>query len=451
MPVDLSSIGVSGIVAAEAGIATIESNITNATNPNYSAESVSLAARPGLDGAGAGVDVVGVQRADAPFLGSEIADAQSGQSFNSSYAQILKVAEGIIAPGSGAGLSRALQDLFNSFSNLAASPEDPTVRAAVLNSASTFAKIAQDASSGLAQAAANAASALPSMVAQVNGAAQQIAQLNQEIQAAQAGGGSAAALRDQRDALVNQLSNLIGATADSKGNVSVGGLPLVSGAIALSLSASGSGAATALQIALPKGNIQVQVSQVGGTIGGVLTGVSSVMRLRSDLNDFVTSVANAINAQHQKGFGLNGSTGNSLFLVPGGSGPIAINPAITPQNLAAASSASGVPGDGSNATAIAALASVVGADSVFPTSTFGQAIAQVVSQFGLNLQTAQNAQQQAAGSLQSLNQLKGSITGVSINEQLARLVQFQQALQAAGRAVQASNDILTFLINELSK
>jgi flagellar hook-associated protein FlgK len=66
MSVNLASIGISGIYAAEAELAATESNITNASNPNYSVESVNLAARPNEDGASAGVDVLQTVRARAP-------------------------------------------------------------------------------------------------------------------------------------------------------------------------------------------------------------------------------------------------------------------------------------------------------------------------------------------------------------------------------------------------
>ena len=65
---------------------------------------------------------------------------------------------------------------------------------------------------------------------------------------------------------------------------------------------------------------------------------------------------------------------------------------------------------------------------------------------GATLQNAQNTQSQAAATLSSLNQLKSSVTGVSVNDQLAQLVQYQNQLQAVGRALQAANDSVTFLI-----
>src|SRR3989442_12615709 len=82
MAVNFTSIGISGIYAAEAWIAAIESNIANASNPNYSAESVELAVQQGADGAGAGVDMLQTSRAEAPFLTPLIANTESNQTYN---------------------------------------------------------------------------------------------------------------------------------------------------------------------------------------------------------------------------------------------------------------------------------------------------------------------------------------------------------------------------------
>ena len=447
MSVSLSSIALTGIQAAEAQIAAVQSNIANASNSNYSAESVNLAALPGENGAGAGVNVLGTVRTEAPLLTQQINQNQSSLNFNTAFTQVAQVAQNTIAPSSGQTLSTALQDLFNTFTNLSATPEDPTAGQSVISAAGTFAQTAQQISSQLNATAASELAGLSPLVDQVNQASVQLAQLNGEITAAQtANTGGAPALLDQRDALVSQLAGLIGATADANGNVSVGGIPLVSGTTALALGTSGSGSATVLQVSLANGSIQLPIAELAGTIGGVLTGAASVNNLSSQLNSAVASVAAAINAQHEAGYGLDGSTGNALFLIPGGDGPIALNPAITTQTLAAASSAAGVPGDGSNATAMAAIANQFGVDGDFPSSTPTQTISAMLSAFGTSLQSALNQQTNTSATLQSLQQLKGSITGVSLNDQLTQLVQYTNSLEAAGRALQATNDLTTFLI-----
>jgi len=450
MGIDLMGVGLSGINAAEMELQATEANITNANNPNYSAESVQLSATAGPNGAGSGVAVIGTERAQAPFLTDALNQAQSSESYNSSYAQVTQLAQTYLAPSSGSDLLSSLQSLVNSFTNLSASPSDPPTRQAVLSAAGNFATMSQELSQQLNQAAVNELGTLPAMVQQVNSDSQQIAQLNVQIQGTSAGGGNAGALLDQRDALVSDLANLIGATSDGNGNVSVAGVPLVSGSLPLTLSTTGSGSSLGVQVAMSNGNLALPADQLGGKIGGSLSGANSVSQSSTALNGFVVSVATAFNTQHQSGYGLDGSTDNQLFLIGAGGNGISLNPAITEENLAASATAAGVPGDGSNAAAMAGLANATGLDASFPSSTLAQAYAQIASNFGSQIQAATAAQTTAASSVQSLTQLKSSITGVSLNDELTHLIQYQNSLQAAGRAVQVANDTTTFLITQLT-
>ena len=449
MSVNLASIGVSGIFAAEAQIAAAESNISNASNPNYSVESVNLQADPSFNGAGAGVQILGTERAEAPYLTAQINTAQSDDSYSQAYSQATTLAQQILAPSSGDDLSSALQNMFNAFTNLSASPQDATVRSSAIAALNQFAQVDQGLSSSLSATANNQLSQVGTLVSQVNQASAQIAQLNQQIVAVKASGQSGAALEDQRDALVNQLAGLVGASGDADGNVTVGGVPLVSGSSALTLSTTGSGPSTGLQVSLSNGNIAVNPGEVRGTLGGLLSGATAVLQLRSDVNGLASAVASALNTQASSGYGLDGSTGTPLFTITAG-GPIAVSTVLTGQNLGASASASGVPGDGSNAAALAAIANDQNIVPSNPSSTPIQAFSAISGDFGTLVQNAANSQQQAAAALQSLTQLKGSITGVSLNDQLTQLIQYQNMLEASGRAVQAANDITTFLVQNLT-
>ncbi len=450
MSVNLQAIGVSGIFAAEAEISAAESNISNASNPNYSVESVNLEANAGYGGIGNGVMVLGTVRAEAPYLTSQINTSQSTDSYNQAFSQATTEAQQALAPTSGNDLSGAMQSMFNAFTNLSASPQDATVRSSAIAALTQFAQTDQGLSSSLGSIAGSQLTQVGSLVSQVNNASSQIAQLNEQITAAQAGGQSGAALEDQRDALVNQLATLIGANGDAQGNVTVGGVPLVSGTSALTLSTVGSGASLGLEVDLTHGTIPVDASQIGGTLGGVLAGATSVLQLQSQVNALATSVAGALNTQAASGYGLDGSTGTPLFMVSGSGGPIAVNSALTEQNLGASATAAGVPGDGSNATALAAIGNNPNLVASIPNSTPVEAFSEITSNFGTVVQTTNNNQQQSAATLQSLTQLKGSITGVSLNDQLTQLIQYQNSLEASGRAVQAANDITTFLVQNLN-
>jgi flagellar hook-associated protein 1 len=448
MSVNLNSVALSGISAAEDAMAAIESNIANASNPNYSAESVTMQASPSYNGAGSGVQVLGTVRAEAPYLTSQINSTQSSDSYSQEFSQITTLAQQILAPSSG-DLSSVMQNMFNAFTNLSASPQDATARASAISAVTQFAQTDQSISSGLSSVASNQLSQIQSLVSQVNQASSQIAQLNQQINAANAGGSSAPTLEDQRDTLVNQLAGLVGASADANGNVTVGGVPLVSGTSALTLSTTGSGPTLGLQVTLSNGSLPIDSGQLGGTLGGLLSGVASVQQLQSDVDSFAGNIASAMNTQAESGYGLDGSTGTALFTVTAG-GPIAVNPSLTSQNLGSSATAGGVPGDGSNAAALAAIGNDANLFASIPDSTPIQAFSTISGNFGTVVQNATNSQQQSAASLQSLTALKGSITGVSLNTQLVQLVQYQNLLQASGRVVQASNDMMSFLMQELS-
>jgi len=173
------------------------------------------------------------------------------------------------------------------------------------------------------------------------------------------------------------------------------------------------------------------------------------LQLQSDVNDLADSVASALNTQASSGYGLDGSTNTALFTVTPG-GPIALNPSLNVQNLGASASAAGVPGDGSNAAALAAIADNQSLFPSMPNTTPVQAFSVLNANFGTVVQAASNNQQQASASLQSLTQLKGTITGVSLNDQLTQLIQYQNLLQASGRAVQAANDAMTFLMQNIN-
>jgi flagellar hook-associated protein 1 FlgK len=450
---DIISIAQTGVDAAQEALATISSNIANASDANYSTESVNLAPLVGAAGASDGVQVTGIQAARLPFINSQINEAQSQESYNTSYAQLAQIGESFLSAQSGQDLGATIQNVFNAFTNLSASPEDMSVRQSVLSAAQSFAQQSQTIDNGLAQTESNALAGLPSVIGQVNDLAGQMAQLNTRIQSAEAAGGPASsgapALVDERNATALQLANLVGASTDSNGNVTIGGMPLVSGSQAFALELSVSGTGATLQIKLPQGDLALQNSQAGGQVGGTIAAVSAISQAMAQVNDLVDGVANAINQKQQTGYGLDGSTGNPLFVIPSGGGPIQVSSSLTLDQIAAAQTAAGVPGDGSNAAAIAGLQNSNGLDAQFPDSTAAQAWSQLSATFGAQVQNATQQQSQAQDLLQSLQQLQSSVSGVSLNQQLTMLLQYQNALEASGRAISVGLNLTQFLLTNL--
>jgi flagellar hook-associated protein FlgK len=67
-------------LTAMISMAPMESNIANASNPNYSAELVGFQTTSASNGSGDGVEVLQTQRAEAPLLTQQIDGSQATES-----------------------------------------------------------------------------------------------------------------------------------------------------------------------------------------------------------------------------------------------------------------------------------------------------------------------------------------------------------------------------------
>ena len=218
-------------------------------------------------------------------------------------------------------MGSALDGLFSSFSTLAANPNDPTTRGAVLGAADAFASRANSIGNSLSDARNELLRAAQDTASQINEKATGIAQLNRRISAAEAQGEDAADLKDQRNNLLLGLSTLVDIRTipDDKGSIIVqaSGATLVEGqasrALSIDLAADGS-----LKILSGKGGgTEVTQFLTGGTLAGIKEARDvDLLDVANKLDQWVFDVASAINAQHAAGFGKDGLSGRNLFDVP---------------------------------------------------------------------------------------------------------------------------------------
>jgi flagellar hook-associated protein 1 FlgK len=104
--------------------------------------------------------------------------------------------------------------------------------------------------------------------------------------------------------------------------------------------------------------------------------------------------------------------------------------------------------DGNNAVAMGNLQSqnlLLGNTTSF-TGAFAQLVAQVGTQTS-QLQVTSTAQ---TNLVNQTTQTQQSISGVNLNEEAANLIQFQQAYQAAGKAIQVSNTMFSTVLSMLN-
>jgi flagellar hook-associated protein 1 FlgK len=117
--------------------------------------------------------------------------------------------------------------------------------------------------------------------------------------------------------------------------------------------------------------------------------------------------------------------------------------------VAASSSATGVPGDSTNAVALSKLGDSRIAGSGLRTAI--QAYSDIVGDIGLRKQSA-DADAETRDSMKAqVKQMRESASGVNLDEEMISLTKFQRAYEAASRVLTTADQLLGELIASLGR
>jgi flagellar hook-associated protein 1 FlgK len=466
----LMDIGNSALNAQRLALDVAGENIANVNTPGYSRQTAVLQSQVpvvvnGLP-TGSGVQVVAVQRAYDSFLQNQLvqANAVSGgtTTTNSGMQMIQPLFNDLAASGTG-GLSAPIQNFFSAWQDLASNPQGVAERQAVISQGQQLADAFHTMSAGLTSVQGNMNQNLQEITSNVNNQLKQVAALNVQIQAARAQGTQANELEDQRNYLVQQLSNNVGVTAteQSDGSMTVtlasgyGGSVLVSGKTAGSLTlqsnASNSGFYDVIANTVGQGPVNVTSQLAQSDYQGVL-GATLQMRdttingYLSGLNELASTLVQQVNAAQSGGYGLDGSTGQNFFNPTTTAADMSVAVTSTDQ-IAAANADPTVGGTGNNinAQAVAALANTNFA-MTGGNMTLGGFYTSLMGQVGVGVQSATQNDNQATSTINQLNNLWTSTSGVSLDEELTNLTSQQRAYQGAAKMVTVGTQMLDTIL-----
>lgn len=88
----------------------------------------------------------------------------------------------------------------------------------------------------------------------------------------------------------------------------------------------------------------------------------------------------------------------------------------------------------------------LGAGNILPGMTMTDAFASLITDLGVRSHTAQAIQAQSAAVAQRHRESRQSVAGVNLDEEAARLIQFQQAYQAAAKMLQVAQSVFDTLL-----
>jgi flagellar hook-associated protein 1 FlgK len=422
----------------------IENNVTNANTPGYVSHDLSLVASTIPEG---GVAAGPLLSSRSTYLDQAVRNQTEQLGTAQQQASDLSQVQSLFDTSGQAGVPGALTNFFNSFSQLSVNPNDQPSRQNVITAAQNVAQQFNQNATGIQQTARNVDSETSAAVASLNNLAAQIASINQQYQnspnATQNPG-----LDAQLNSALDQLSQFVNftaiKTANGSYNVYLGGqTPLVLGGQASAISANFSSPQTAIDDA--QGNdITSELQDNGGSLGSTLqTKNVTLPGYLASLNTVAQTFADTVNNALAQGVDSSGNPPTvNLFQYNAAQGAAhTLSVAnITPSQIAAASPAA--PGGNDNALAIARIAN----QPVLNGATITQAYGTLGGHVGQDISNAQQAQDAQQDLVDQAEQTRAAVSGVSLDEEAAKLLQFQQAYQAAGQLVTTLNSLTQTLI-----
>jgi len=434
--------------AFQNGLDTTQNNVSNSSTPGYAKQIPVMEANAfdlsiSLPG---GVTAGPTQSSRNAFAERNVQDQQSALGLSQQRASDLNPVQSLFDLSGTTGIDAALSGLFNSFSQLSVSPNDPSARQSVIDQAQQTAKAFQQSANGLLSTSSSVSRETSGYVAQVNQIADQIGQINADRRSGASSPNDAGADAQVHSAL-EQLSQLINFTAlqQPDGTVTVyagGQMPLVIGTTVQHLQTASVSSQT--QILDNQGH-DITGEFTGGELAGALSVENTTIpSYLNSLNTLAQGVADQVNTTLSQGVDINGNAPTTnLFsynAVTGAALTLAVT-GITGDQLAAA--LPGSPGGNGNALNLSALADAKTVNGFSFSSYYGQ----VGSQVGQDVSNAQNDQTTRQQLLNQAQSLREQLSGVSLDEEAARLLQFQKSYEAASKMVTILSNLTDVVIN----
>jgi flagellar hook-associated protein 1 len=430
-------------------------NLANVNTPGYSRQRPDLEAfgKPlevpgGLIGMGA--DVTEITRMRNRYVDQQVMTEQQNNGFLQFQSAGLSQVETILGETSGGGLSGVLDEFWTCWSDVANDPENSAARVSLQMKGQELAQNLNGVYQNLQAQSRDLDTQLSSMVGQINQMSTQIANLNVAISDAVSQGQTPNDLMDQRDALVEQLSNLANVQTqdESDGTMSVwlGGQNLVYRDTHQTLALQEmSGSGDILHEVIWQGNGQTVNFQSGQVSGLLQVRDQAIPQLMSGLDQFAVGLAQNVNALHQTGYALDGTTGLDFFN-PNTTGAenLALSAEVQQDADNIAASGDGNAGNGDIALAIFNLQNQMVMNN--GQSTLNQYYASLATDLGSQTEAAQTEMEQSNIVLDQAHLWQSSTESVSIDEEMANMVKYQQAYASMAKFVGTVDEMLKTLL-----
>jgi flagellar hook-associated protein 1 FlgK len=455
----------SSLLASRAGIETAGVNISNVNNPGYARQRVIVEPRRDPTGAGAGVEVVGVKSLRDSILDEQLIRESSNKAYLENFQRTLQIGQVLLGQqidrqsatpeadsaarnlGGQMAIASGFSEFYNALQTVSVSPTSIPDRQVLLLKAGQLTDKFNSVEARFTSLRSDLNTDLNNRIKQANQLIDLTSRAAMDNTSVSSNGGGIA-----KDTLQMRLEEL-GAYSSIKTQfdeedritVSIDGVDvikdnLVVGEIEGALDADGG-----MQVSVRNSNSDSTAKLTGqGSIQGLIEARDTVLQdLRQDINLMAAKLIEGINSVHKPGVSLDGSTGADFFTGTDASN-IAVNAALIADLNKIQLSADTDEGD--NTVAGNLLKWLESPQEGLGKMTVAQHYNEAVASYGQELANINNRLADQEVISHTLTQMRAGVSGVSLDEEMSSLIQYQRAYQASAKLISTVNDLFQTIL-----
>ena len=451
------SIAKRGLIAHRIGMDVIGNNIANANTEGYTRQRVNLtpfsAKFDNGHNVGQGVEVQSIIRTRDNLIDKQVRYTESKLGYSNTQAFYFGQVEGLFPEPSDYGLQSLMSDFFTELRNVSNNPKNLAVRNTFLQSSLSLTKGFNDTVSSLNKLGKDIAEDVDEKVLNVNSLLKEIHTLNTTIAIEKGVNLGANELLDQRDLKIDRLSKLIDIEIlpgeDGVSHITSNGISLVRKNSYASLSKQ-------IEDIDGKETLSVIVNKTGKVLplkngeiqGGVDVWNDEMPEVHSRLNNIAIGLIGEFNQLHRASFSLStdGSpveTGRDFFQ-GNSAGSISVNKVIQEDIKKIAVSTNGEPGNSEGALSMLNLEQAAIVDEDY---TLYEYYGALLTDVGLDRNNAVVFAEANEASLATFKGDRDSVSGVSIDEELANLIRVQRSYESSAKVVSTIDRMMDTIMN----
>jgi flagellar hook-associated protein 1 FlgK len=465
----MMDIGKRSMMNNQTALQTVGHNIANRSTEGFTRQRVDVATNEAIGQGklrmGTGSKTAMVSRVGNPYLEKQIGKERATLGYHQGMADALSRVEQVYNEQMNKGLNTTITDFFNSFREFSNNPESLSTRTQLKESGVSMAKGFHRINNDLREIQKDVDQQMLVQINDVNEMSREIASLNEKIHMIEVQGGPANDERDRRDLLLKKLGEKVNIrwTEGHDGMVTVtagNSALMVAGYEAKRLevratpesATKAEGAFDVFYYNTEQSEpIKVTEQVTGGSIGGLLeVRDKTIEGLIGDLDQMAFGMKEQVNGLHRKGFNAFNEQGVNFFAELGdvrhASVFFDLDEQIKddPSKIVAAAQA-GSPADNRIANMISQLQYQGTMND--GSTTFDEYYNSMVGKVGIQARRTEHAQESQANIVRQLGNIRESISGVSLDEEATKMIEYQKAFDASARLVKTADEMLETVLS----